>query len=216
MSSLKDLYVILDQNVAGAPPLTSVAQNAIKAGARIFQYREKNLPKKIMYQTAIDLRAITTEANATFIINDSVDIALAVKADGVHLGQNDLPLEDARKILGPDRIIGISTHSITQAIAAEDGGANYIGFGPIYSTKTKHLTITPLGPQMAAKVCSKVSIPVFGIGGINFTNVAELLSIGMAGIAVLSTILHASNVESAVNKLQDCWKNSASQNHFKN
>lgn len=216
MSFLKGLYVILDQEIAGASPLTSIAQNAIKAGARIFQYREKKKSKKIMYQTAIDLRAITTEVNATFIINDSVDIALAVKADGVHLGQSDLPLEDARKILGPDRIIGISTHSITQAIAAEEGGAEYIGLGPIYSTKTKHLTISPLGPQVVTKVCSKVSIPVFGIGGINFTDVAELHATGIAGIAVLSAILNASDVENSVNNLQDAWKQSASPNHFQN
>jgi len=138
-------------------------------------------------------------------MNDFSDVALAVKADGVHLGQDDLPLADARNILGPNRLIGISTHSIEQAIEAEKGGADYIGFGPMYHTQTKDTGLAPLGPNAARKLRAQISIPIFGIGGINLANIAELQTIGLHGIAVLSAVLQAPNIEATVREFVAAW-----------
>ena len=202
---LTGLYVILDCDIAGERPLTDIARNAIEGGGRLFQYREKHLPKKEMYRIATELRAVTARVGATLIVNDFSDVALAVEADGVHLGQDDLPLSDARNILGPNRLIGISTHSIAQAVEAENGGADYVGFGPIYDTRTKDTGLTPLGPQAARALRAQLSIPVFGIGGINLTNVAELRTTGMHGIAVASAVLQAPNIETETRALNAAW-----------
>tara|TARA_B100000315_G_scaffold259295_1_gene314769 strand:+ start:4843 stop:5520 length:678 start_codon:yes stop_codon:yes gene_type:complete len=200
------LYIILDRKVAGERPLSNIVRSALDKGARLFQYREKYLPKNEIYRVAMELRALTAQRGATFIINDFSDIALAVDADGVHLGQDDIPLADARNILGTNRIIGISTHSIEQAVKAEKGGANYIGFGPIYHTKTKDIGHMPLGPNATQTLSSLVSIPIFGIGGINLTRIAELRSAGLSGIAVLSAILRAPDVGVAVQRFILEWQ----------
>ncbi len=132
-------------------------------------------------------------------------MALAVEADGVHLGQDDLPLAEARNILGKDRLIGISTHTIEQAIEAEKGGADYIGFGPMYHTQTKDTGRTPLGPNAAQELREQIKIPIFGIGGIKLENIAELRPTGMNGIAVLSAVLQAPNIEAAVREFVAAW-----------
>ncbi len=171
----------------------------------MFQYRAKGPSRGEIYRVALELREITAAHNATLIINDWCDIALAVEADGVHLGQDDLPLEDARALLGPDRLIGISTHSLDQAVEAENGGADYIGFGPMYDTKTKDTGYTPRGPNAARELRAHVSIPIFGIGGINLTNITELHATGIDGIAVVSAILRAPEVDVAVKRFIAAW-----------
>ena len=159
--------------------LKEIVTFALRAGVRCIQYREKDKARREIYREALILRKLTTEFNAIFVVNDHADIALAVNADGVHLGQSDLPLKEARKVLGKGKIIGISTHSIEQAIEAEQGGASYIGFGPIFHTKTKDAG-KPKGIQMLKEVKRHVKIPVIAIGGI--TSVA--LSIGSPPLAV--------------------------------
>lgn len=206
LHNLKGLYLVLDRDVAGERPLTDIARSAIDGGCRLFQYREKHRPKNEIYRVATALRSITAQGGATFIMNDFSDVAQAVEADGVHLGQDDLPLADARHILGQDRLIGISTHSIEQAIEAENGGADYIGFGPMYHTLTKDTGRTPLGPNAARELCAQISIPIFGIGGINLTNIAELRHTGLNGVAILSAVLQAPEVETAVQQLVTVWR----------
>ena len=159
----------------------------------------------VLDRDATELRSITAQGGATFIMNDFSDVALAVEADGVHLGQDDLPLAEARNILGKDRLIGISAHSIEQAIEAEKGGADYIGFGPLYHTRTKDTGLAPLGPNAARKLRAQISIPIFGIGGINLTHIAELLPTRMNGIAVLSAVLQAPDIEVAVREFVAAW-----------
>ena len=205
LQNLKGLYLVLDRDVAGERPLAEIARSALVEGCRLFQYREKHRPKNEIYRVATELRSITAQGAATFIMNDFCDVALAVEADGVHLGQDDLPLTEARAILGKDRLIGISTHTIEQAREAEIGGANYIGFGPIYHTKTKNSARTPLGPNAAKKLREQIKIPIFGIGGINLTNIADLLPAGINGIAVLSAVLQAPEADVAVKRFIAAW-----------
>ncbi len=205
LQNLKGLYLVLDRDVAGERPLAEIARSALAGGCRLFQYREKHRPKNEIYRVATELRSITAQGGATFIMNDFSDVALAVEADGVHLGQDDFPLAEARNILGPDRLIGISTHSIEQAIQAEKGGADYIGFGPMYQTSTKETGLAPLGPDAARDLCAQISIPSFGIGGINLMNIEELQTTRLSGVAALSAILQAPEVEATVRRFMAAW-----------
>jgi thiamine-phosphate diphosphorylase len=147
-----------------------------------------------MYEDAVKLRGITKEHHAVFIVNDYADIALRVDADGVHLGQDDLPLKEARSIMGRKKIIGISTHNIEQAIAAEAEGADYIGFGPVFHTTTKEDAGTPKGTDVLREVKRQLRIPVVAIGGINLENLRSVLDTGIDAVAVSSAILRG-NIE---------------------
>ncbi|MDO9289814.1 MAG: thiamine phosphate synthase [Thermodesulfovibrionales bacterium] len=184
---LDGLCFITDRNICG---LTSKEMSSLvlRAGIKWIQYREKNKPRRDIYNEAVLLRKLTAEFKASFIVNDHADIALAVNADGVHLGQEDLPLKEARKILGKTKIIGISTHSIEQAIEAEAGGADYVGFGPVFHTKTKDAG-KPKGIQMLKEVKRHVNIPVIAIGGITSENLQSVLDSGADAVAVASAIL---------------------------
>ncbi len=159
----------------------------LDAGVRWIQYREKRLCRRDIFFAAERLRMLTQEYGAVLTVNDHADIALAVDADGVHLGQDDLPLAAARKIMG-GKCIGISTHDMDQALDAAQNGADYIGFGPVFRTSTKDAG-EPRGPELLGDVVSSVGIPVVAIGGINLGNLREVLRRGVAAVAVASGIL---------------------------
>ncbi|GAB4417773.1 MAG: thiamine phosphate synthase [Thermodesulfovibrionales bacterium] len=180
------LYLIMDEKVSGLP-FEEMALAALKAGVRWIQYREKTKSRREIYREALRLRELTDEFGATLIVNDHADIALAVEADGVHLGQEDLPLKEAREIMG-DRIIGISTHSIEEALDAESGGADYIGFGPVFYTATKDAG-KPKGLDMLREIKRSVKIPVVAIGGISLRNLQSVLNAGADAVAAASAIL---------------------------
>jgi thiamine-phosphate pyrophosphorylase len=173
---------------------------ALSAGVRLFQYRNKSGPRRTIYEMARLLAAAARRSQALFILNDHADIAAAVDADGVHLGQDDLPIDAARKILGRDRIIGISTHDIDQARAAEDAGADYIGFGPVFPTDTKKAGIAR-GTGNLALIRRSVSIPILAIGGINRVNIADVIRAGADGAAVISAVLSAPDIGEAAGEL---------------
>jgi thiamine-phosphate pyrophosphorylase len=162
----------------------------LEAGVKFFQYRNKRGTRREIYETSSLLAPLAREAGALFIVNDHADIALAVDADGVHLGQDDLPIQHARNLLGSGKLIGISTHSPDQAKVAEAGGADYIGFGPLFPTSTKDA-----GPVQGIKKLSAikriVSLPVIAIGGITLANVGEAIRGGADGVAVISSVLSA-------------------------
>ncbi len=181
------LYLITDTQIAGLSHI-KIVRRAIDAGIRTIQLREKNLPKKEIYNMAISIRHITIAHKVLFIVNDYVDIALAVNADGVHLGQEDMPVEDARRIMGKGKLIGISTHRIDQAIKAQEGGADYIGFGPMFHTTTKDAG-NPKGIIALRKIRAHIGIPIVAIGGITWENVNEILNSGAEAVAVASGIL---------------------------
>lgn len=163
------------------------ASKALNAGIRWIQYREKGKTKKEIYFEALRLRGIARHFDACFIVNDYADIALAVDADGVHLGQGDLPIKEARKIMGR-RIIGISTHNLEEAVEAEKDGADYIGFGSIFNTSTKQDALVQ-GLQSLAYINKHIKIPVIAIGGININNALSVLNTGCYGVAVSSGLL---------------------------
>jgi len=168
----------------------------LKAEVKWVQYRDKEKSRREVYEQSVILRKLTKDFNAVFIVNDYADIALAVNADGVHLGQEDLPLREARKIMGRNKIIGISTHSLEQAEEAERGGADYIGFGPVFHTATKDAG-EPKGTDVLKDVKSAVRIPVVAIGGINLKNLKSVLDAGADAVAIASAILSGDITENA-------------------
>jgi thiamine-phosphate pyrophosphorylase len=181
------LYLITDTKIAGLSHV-QIARRAMDAGIRTIQLREKDLSKKIIFKEALRIRELTNRVRATFIINDYIDVALTVNADGIHLGQDDMPLKEARGIMGKGKIIGISTHSLNQAIKAQEGGADYIGFGPMYHTTTKDAG-RPKGVRALRTVRKNIHIPIVAIGGITWENVNEVLDAGADAAAVGSGIL---------------------------
>ena len=168
--------------------LKEIVTVVLSAGVRCIQYREKYKARRDIYREALMLRELTDKFGASLIVNDYTDIAIAVNADGVHLGQKDLPLKEARKIFGEEKIIGISTHSAEEAIAAEAGGADYIGFGPVFHTATKDAG-EPKGIAMLGEIKKHVKIPVVAIGGINLENLESVIDSGADAVAVASAIL---------------------------
>lgn len=183
---LGGLCLITDRKIGALTPEESVVA-ALESGARWIQYREKEKTRREVYVEALRLRELTAGAGAAFVVNDHADIALAVGADGVHLGQDDLPLREARGIMGK-RMIGISTHSVAEAVEAERDGADYIGFGPVFRTTTKDAG-PPRGVELLGEIRRHVRIPVVAIGGITPSNVAVVRDAGADAIAVASAIL---------------------------
>ncbi len=173
------------------------------AGVSFFQYRNKNGSRREIYETSLKLAAYARANALLFIVNDHPDIAVAAGAHGVHLGQDDLPINEARKLAGRNAIIGISTHGREQAIAAQESGADYIGFGPIFATTTKDAG-SMQGTSRIAIVRQAVSIPVIAIGGINRSNVTAVMRAGASGAAVISAILSAPDINRAATEMLSC------------
>ncbi|HEX7063750.1 MAG TPA: thiamine phosphate synthase [Bacillales bacterium] len=188
------LYVITDERFHPGRDLFEVMEETMVGGADIVQLRDKKSSKRDVLRKARELRRLTRKYNAMFIVNDHIDIAMAVDADGVHLGQDDLPLEEARKILGQEKIIGISTHSIDQAKEAENGGADYIGVGPVFPTGTKEDVVDPVTTHYVEEAASNIQIPFVAIGGIKLHNVEQVLEAGASRICAVSEIVGSSNV----------------------
>lgn len=167
-------------------PVYGMVQAALGAGITFIQHRDKARTRRELFEEAVGLRELTRSYNALLIINDHADLALAVGADGVHLGQDDLPLSEARKIMGK-RIIGISTHDLSQAEEAEAGGADYIGFGPIFHTTTKDAG-PPRGLDNLRLITQNVRVPVVAIGGINADNITAVMDSGASAVAVATAV----------------------------
>jgi thiamine-phosphate pyrophosphorylase len=173
---------------------------ALSVGVIFFQYRNKSETRKKIYETSLLLAQAARKAGAVFIVNDHVDIASAVDAGGVHLGQDDLPIECARKLLGKQKLIGVSTHSLEQARAAEAAGADYIGFGPVFETSTKDAGAV-CGIEKLSIIKKSVSIPVIAIGGISHSNIRQVLGAGADGAAMISAVLSTDDIASAARKM---------------
>src|SRR4030043_2190685 len=184
---LGGLCFITDQKVSGLS-YEDMTHKVLLKGVRWIQFRDKKRSRREIYQNAIRLRRLTKDYDAVFVVNDFPDIALCCGADGVHLGQDDLPLKEARKIMGRDRIIGISTHSLEQAAEAERDGADYIGVGPVFPTLTKDAG-RPKGIAMLREIRKQVNIPVVAIGGISLENISSVLQTRVDAVAVASAIL---------------------------
>lgn len=205
MSNTKNpylLYAITEPRLAKEMTLTEQVEAAAKGGITCLQLRHKEADKETFYQEALAVKKITDAYGIPLIINDHVDIAAKVDAAGVHIGQSDMQLEQARKILGPDKIIGVSARTVELAQKAQAAGATYLGTGAVFGTTTK-LDAKPLDFETLKAVCSSVSIPVVAIGGINGENVVRLKDSGISGAAIVSGIFGADDITAACKALKE-------------
>ncbi len=197
------LYVVTDSGLARGRPLVEIVAAAIRGGADAVQLREKEAPARAQLALGRRLRDLTREAGVLFIVNDRADLAVALDADGVHVGQDDLPPDVARRIVGPERIIGVSAGTLDEALAARDAGADYLGVGPIYATATKPDAGAATGPELIAAIRRRVDLPIVGIGGIGRDNAAVVLAAGADGVAVVSAVVAADDPEAAARELKE-------------
>ena len=211
MNNLKDIdfYFITDSDLSKNGIFSDV-DNAIKAGCKIIQYREKNKITKDMIKEGNQLREIC-KGRAIFLIDDRIDIALAVDADGVHLGQEDMPYHSAKKILGKDKIIGLTVHNLEEALVAERLGIDYIGLAPIFKTGTKEDARDPIGIKMIEIVREKVRIPIVAVGGIKKENINNVIEAGADSIVSIYAILKADNIYDEVREFIRIIKESKSK-----
>ncbi|MCA0986025.1 thiamine phosphate synthase [Guptibacillus algicola] len=208
-----NLYVITGEEFHPGRKLLDVMEESILGGAEIIQLRDKKSSKRVILEKAKMLRELTKKHDVTFIVNDHIDIALAVDADGIHLGQDDLPISEARKIVGFDKIIGISTHKLEEARQAQQDGADYIGAGPVYATNSKSDVVDPVTTSYIQEVASEISIPFVAIGGIKLHNVDEVLAAGASRICVISEVVGSSNVRGTSDSFIKRIKKSKEVNH---
>ena len=193
------LYVITDERLSRGRSHVEIARSAIEGGADIIQLRDKTSTNRRFYEEAVEIRRLTSKAGVTFIINDRVDVALAVDADGVHLGDDDFPPDVTRNLLGNNKIMGISATTVDEAIAGELAGADYLGIGPVYEARgTKPEAVPPRGVSIIADVRKSVAIPIVAIGGLNLDNIHLPISAGADCAAVVSAVVTADNIENMV------------------
>lgn len=195
------LYAITNRQSLKNNSLYDAVKKAISGGITILQYREKNLSPHEYLEEAIKIKELCNSHNIPFIINDNVDVAIKIDADGVHLGQDDMSLDEARKKLGPDKIIGVSAHSVNEALAAVNGGANYLGVGAMFQTSSKN-NVCDTSIETLKAICNVVSVPVVAIGGINTENIPLLSGSGISGVAVINAIFGNDDIENATKKLK--------------
>jgi len=202
------IYLVTDRGILQGRDLLDAVAEAIEGGVTLIQLREKDVSSREFYQIALKVKELAHSREVPLLINDRLDIALAVDADGLHIGQEDLPLKVARKLLGPDKILGLSVSTVEDAVQGEREGADYLGAGAVYPTTSKDVSEAPIGPDGLKKIKEAVSIPVVGIGGINLFNIEEVKRTGVDGVAVISAIMGAPDIKDAARKLADAWRRS--------
>ena len=200
---MRGFYFITDAQLSRAGNYSDV-KNALKAKVEVIQYRNKGSGTKEMFEEAFLLRKLCK--NALFLVNDRLDIALGVEADGVHLGMSDIPYNIARRILGKKKVIGLTVHSIKEARAAESLGADYLGVGPVFSTGTKPDAGEPLGIGLLSRIKKSVSLPVVAIGGINLKNAKEVVSSGADSLSAISCVVTRKDVKREIGRFQELFR----------
>ena len=205
------LYAVTDRHwLQEGETLQHQVEKALQGGATFVQLREKNLEKEAFLAEAWEIKALCRKYNVPFVINDDVDIALAVDADGVHVGQDDMEAGDVRAKLGPDKIIGVSAHTVEEALLAQARGADYLGAGAVFPTGSK-ADADDMSHEMLQAICEAVDIPVIAIGGITRNNVKELSGKGLSGIAVISAIFGQPDIKKAASELKQLTEEMVSE-----
>ena len=202
---IKGIYVLADNTPAPQKKQIDIARAALEGGAKIIQFRAKNMAKSEFLSAAKEMSKLCKDRDALLIINDYLDIALEIGAGGVHLGEDDISISEAKK-LGPGLIIGRSTHSLEEAVEVEKQGADYIAFGAIFPTNTKGRPTPIQGLEKLKEVCSKVKKPVVAIGGINRSNLASIKKAGAAAAAFISEVVCAEDITERVRDLIRIWE----------
>lgn len=205
MKSTKEamlLYAVTDRSWTGSQTLLEQVECALKGGATCIQLREKQLNQEEFLVEALEMKQLCHSYGVPLLINDDVELAKQADADGVHVGQNDMDVSVAREILGPDKIIGVSARTVEQAKAAEAAGASYLGSGAVFTTSTK-LDAKALDHKVLREICDSVSIPVVAIGGITEENLSDLVGTGVDGVALVSAIFGAPDIETQCRKLKE-------------
>jgi thiamine-phosphate pyrophosphorylase len=200
LSRLTGLYLILDTQALRGRSETEVVTQAIQGGAKVIQLRDKQHHKADLLGIARKLKEVCANKGVLFIINDYLDLALASDADGLHLGQKDLPIPEARRLLPMDKLIGCSTNTVSEAVQAQSDGADYIAVGSIYPTTSK-VDFKLVGLDTLRRVRKRISVPLIAIGGINETNVEEVMKVGADGVGVINAVLGADDIEGATREL---------------
>jgi len=195
------IYLVTDRSVLGGRDLYKVIEEAILGGATLVQLREKDISSLEFYNIALRVKKVTDKYNIPLIINDRIDVALAVDAAGVHVGQTDFPCIVTRKLIGENKILGISASTLTEALKAQDEGADYIGVGAMFPTETK-LDAALVNMDTLKNIKRVIGIPVVAIGGINENNFIKLYDAGIDGVAVISAILGKSDIKAATEKFK--------------
>lgn len=195
------LYAVTDSMWLGNRTLPEVVKEALEGGATFLQIREKNLAYPEFVKLATEVKAVTDAYHIPYVVDDDVELAKEIDADGVHIGQSDLALVEARRVLGPDKIIGVSAHSVAEAIEAERNGADYLGVGSVFTTSTK-LDAEAVSKATLKEICEAVSIPVVAIGGIQKDNMLQLKGTKVDGVAVVSAIFAAPDIRQAAKELR--------------
>jgi thiamine-phosphate pyrophosphorylase len=201
MKKIGILHVLTDTTLQTRFTHAELAERAIRGGADTIQFRHKHGTTRELMAMARSVGDICRQSGVTFIVNDRVDIAFAVEADGAHVGQDDLPVPIARRILGSDKIVGVSAEAREHALRAEQEGADYIGFGPVFPTGSKPDAAAPSGLKTLQKVCQSVHLPVIAIGGITADNVEAAIAAGAHGVAVISAVCCAPDPAKATQEL---------------
>lgn len=200
------LYAVTDRHwLAADESLYSVVEKALKGGATFMQLREKNLEDEQFLKEAVEIKGLCAQYGVPFVINDNVDIAVSMDADGVHVGQSDMEAGDVRAKIGPDKILGVSAHTVEQAKLAEAQGADYLGVGAVFPTGSKD-DADEVRYETLKEICQAVNIPVIAIGGITVDNTPQLAGSGICGIAVISAIFGQQDIEEATRKLRGVTK----------
>jgi len=206
LDRLNGVYLVLDHDFLRGRSDIDVAQQAIEGGVKVIQLRDKHRSKNVVLEIARELKEICAESNVLFILNDYIDVALAANADGVHLGQTDMPVDEARKMMPIDKIIGCSTATVPEAVLAEEQGADYIAVGSMYPTQSKQ-KIRLAGVETLKQIKQKIAQPIVAIGGINADNIDEVLASGADAVAVISVIMNREDVKAAASELAAHFEN---------
>ncbi len=196
------LYAVTDRHWLGERTLYDVVRESLEGGVTFLQLREKELEDERFYEEAVKLQEMAKEFGVPFVVNDNVDIALSMNADGVHVGQSDMEADNVRALLGPDKILGVSAQTVEQAILAEKRGADYLGVGAVFPTGSKD-DADDVSYETLKAICEAVSIPVVAIGGITKENTPKLAGSGICGIAVISAIYAQADIRNAAMELKE-------------
>lgn len=196
------IYLVTDRDLMSTETLEEAVEEAIKGGCTLIQLREKNCSSLDFYNTAVNVKKITDKYNVPLLINDRLDIALAVDAAGVHVGQSDLPCSVVRKIMGEDKIIGVSAGNLDDALRAQEDGADYLGVGAMYATGTKK-DAKPTSMDELKKIRENISIPIVVIGGINKDRIEDFKGIGIDGLAIVSAIIAENDIRKATEEIRE-------------